>query len=1110
MNPRSRMVIFVVLALASPALLPSLSSAADTSNVPNSAPDWLPPVPDPSLTPAAVPGNPAWMQVASKSDGKTYYVPASELTGLAEKGFCQLYAQAGAKKALENIRLYGFKNPNTQMSYAIVFKNAPKPPSVPSAPKSASPVSNPLAPPAGMAPQAWNLLRGEIWQLIKKNNPAEYQKIREVGANQKVIQAMREAIRQLRAVDPKKKIDAQGVYGVLTTAKAGGKSALQVLLDDTTAAPAANPTAKPADQKSQEDAGGTDPAGQSGAKDGNPVTILTQKLIKSPKGVGGSIAARIADYIVNGNDKGFISSDLRSKDDVMVRISSTPAAWVAEKVKQHKAAEVAQLYFVMGAGDQAPSWLADNAALAGALTDTQTQRTTLFIQGMQPWTQAALDEKGVGQCSQADVVSWVHRFLGTEKSQASYALSAVQVSSAILNNSVVRKELGEIAKHIQGNAEGVAVPETGAGTGNQPIAGSAKGFDFNGLFRDGAVIKQVTLQNGNSATISIKMYTVRENGALVNKVGIFDISNPADTFGQKFSIPAGTTKSTFALDDRVAGMSKYTLRFTPNGSDTQISFSRAGSDDPQPASLSDLYAKRAQQAIAAADITKVGSESYYVLGQGGAKGSLLFFRKKSLDSGGDLVPEMAAEVNQRAADGRNQNIPYTVGRALWTADGKSAPYHLEFDPKRGYWEVKDLAGDPDPVTAPAVGTSSAPTGGQAGGAASGSGASGQPTDVAAIRANLRAGDYELNPAVFQSLNQKLKDQGIEIWSYTKAGKPPLGYWHVWIFPAELSSARNMPMPAPPDIPLGETPDELHVIGGHFIAITRSYETLFYDLDRPQKVEMKDDKPQNHPFEQVGKVSKNSINLSDSALLKSAMDLGKFPLKGKTDRDVESNLKAVMKNRQEGEKYTITAGMDSGTLSIYFGEHRLDAQFWPTISLNSDVGHPDTQGPGHAFDFGGFGSDDGKPFVDPLDIKGDPATGNPDETVTKEVEAEDHSAILYVNSDKSRWYLIYKFQLDDGTKKVLRSNAGWAFASSQKERPVHPAVAIQVKGLKGKVEPNGEFRLAGDAQKGLWYAVKSKTISSQNATKLADNCLGPVIWWGMDEKAAGSACKNDSL
>ncbi|MCX5795687.1 MAG: hypothetical protein NTY77_09360 [Elusimicrobia bacterium] len=1121
MNPKSRMVIFAVLALAAPALLPSLSQA---SMMVNGKPYYWDPATSTqqTVTPVEVPGNPAWMQVTSKSDGKTYYVPKSKVVALAENKSCELYDAVGAAKALDNVELYRFKttervdNEPYVLNYVIVFNHS----LALLADRSGSkPLALDLKAPAAVTenrpPGLPATLYVSVMQMIKDKNPGEYKKIKEGGeaATRKVYAAMNEAVASYSKAHPGKSLDAKGIHAALTTSAKGQKSRLQAALDEDTAAAAPKPPTQLANQTARSDGAGQ-PDEKSGGSETNPVTILTRKLIKSPKEVGESMAARIADYIVDGNAQGFIAKDLRDKHpEVVERIKKLPAAWVAAKVKQDEAVAVAQLYFVMGAGDQAPSWLAGDTALAGALTNQNAERTAKFIESMKPWTRTPPDANGVGQCTQTDAAIWVQSFLGTEKGKASYAASAVQISSAILNNPTVLKELGEIAHQIQSRAEGIAVPTTGPGAGGgQPITGSAKGFDYNSLFRSGAKVAEFVYQDGDkvSRAISIKMYTVKENGALVNKIGVFDITNSADTFGQKFSISAGANKTTFALDDRVAGKPKYTLEFTPSGGDTLITFGREDNAKQMQTSVSQLFTLRAQQAIDEGNVTKVGDKSYYVLGQGGAKGSLLFFPsdlKDSLASGGNLSPEMAAEVNQRGPDGGNQSIPYKVGRDLGTAaDGK--PYHLEFNRDNGYWEVKDGPGDQDPAPGAATSTTTA-TGGQTGGTGPKPG-----TLLETVKATLRGGNYEIDP-ISKDLNQDLKDKEIEIWTFKLAGKPPLGYWHVWIFPAELSSARNMPMPMSAELPLSETADELHLIDGHVVAITRSWETLFYDLARPAKVVIEDDKAKNHPFENVGKISKSSFNISDAALFKSTLDLSKFPLKGKTAQDVQKNLDAVMKLREGTEIYTIQGGMDSGTIDIHLGGNRLFGQFWPKIAdnLNSAAGHADTAGPGHAFDFALVPD---VPFQDQASILEEKDV-NPAESVVVIAKAGDDTARLYANGDNSRWYLAYRFAiLDDKGKTVeVRRNGrpGLAFASDPKLHMPIPAVPIEkvgLRGLKNQGIPDGQFRYAGKAEKGLWYAVKRKGGTPENETKSADNCLGPVVWWGMDEPAALKACKDDKL
>ena len=45
-----------------------------------------------------------------------------------------------------------------------------------------------------------------------------------------------------------------------------------------------------------------------------------------------------------------------------------------------------------------------------------------------------------------------------------------------------------------------------------------------------------------------------------------------------------------------------------------------------------------------------------------------------------------------------------------------------------------------------------------------------------------------------------------------------------------------------------------------------------------------------------------------------------------------------------------------------------------------------------------------------------------------------------------------------------------------------------------------------ADKGV-YAVF--TTHAQDGRDKKENCLGPLLWWGMDKKAAQEACEKDS-
>ena len=392
------------------------------------------------------------------------------------------------------------------------------------------------------------------------------------------------------------------------------------------------------------------------------------------------------------------------------------------------------------------------------------------------------------------------------------------------------------------------------------------------------------------------------------------------------------------------------------------------------------------------------------------------------------------------------------------------------------------------------------------------GAEAGPGEAAALEDGIQKAGFARNAKVRDGLRDDLKDK-VRVYSWTGPEARDFAIRHAWVFPAELFPMRNLPVPVPA-LESGESEgpaaaDEVRGIV-HYIASSRPDRTLYFDLDRPQKVAVKDGMPQNHPYAQAGYVSRGSFAIPDQALLKDALQRAGFQIGEKDFAGIAANLQAALAKRQGGEPYTITGIAQYKALNLTLGDNRLFGRLWPALdeAFKSAAGHEGNPGPGHAFDLGGLGPDAGKALPDTLDIPGNPAAGDPAELAAKEVKADDDSAALYANADKTRWYLVYKLR-DGAGQRELRSQASLVFAKGDKSRPAPPAGACSLRGLSAKGVPaNGEMRYAGSAQKGVWYAVKSKTVSSQGAVDSSDNCLGAVLWWGQDEKAAQAACRKD--
>ena len=213
-------------------------------------------------------------------------------------------------------------------------------------------------------------------------------------------------------------------------------------------------------------------------------------------------------------------------------------------------------------------------------------------------------------------------------------------------------------------------------------------FGINDLYRYGAVVQNMSFDaSGNERTISLKIVTRKENGFLHTYFHITDLTSHDDIFSQDFSVDWRGTK-TFYLDDRGPNKDLMTLTVTAYGDgDANITIRPANNASASiKTSLASLLKELASQAVYAGDTMTVGGRDFYVLGEGGAKGSLLFFPpeiKDQLEHGtvNGLMPKLVANVSYRSSNG--QNVRYT-NTDLGEVNGTH--YHLEF--VGSYYEAK--------------------------------------------------------------------------------------------------------------------------------------------------------------------------------------------------------------------------------------------------------------------------------------------------------------------------------------------------------------------------------------------------------------------------------------
>jgi tetratricopeptide (TPR) repeat protein len=217
----------------------------------------------------------------------------------------------------------------------------------------------------------------------------------------------------------------------------------------------------------------------------------------------------------------------------------------------------------------------------------------------------------------------------------------------------------------------------------------SNGFSFDSLYRYGGIVQDVSFNTGSNAkTVSLKITTAKENGHLVDYLAIIDMTSQSDIFGRTFNAD-WRGEQNFELDDRHPGSETMTMTVTSFGDgDAKISIRPMNNASASiEANLSDIYRERARQAVYAGHEFKIGDRKFYQIGQGGAKGSLLFFPKEikdKLEHGEvrDLSPMFVANVS-------NHSDKYTQSD-LGVLDGTH--YYLQYE---GGWWVPKVGQGPD-------------------------------------------------------------------------------------------------------------------------------------------------------------------------------------------------------------------------------------------------------------------------------------------------------------------------------------------------------------------------------------------------------------------------------
>ncbi len=248
-----------------------------------------------------------------------------------------------------------------------------------------------------------------------------------------------------------------------------------------------------------------------------------------------------------------------------------------------------------------------------------------------------------------DIAGWVSGFIGAAAANAHY-FYRVKVGKASKNKTL---------KSIQKGSE--APSAFGTGAGKNPGGGVSRSFGVEQLYQDGAVTAWVVTnpQTGAGRWISVKYFSKREDGTstIIQQVGIFDYTeNPSQIYGRRY--PVGDMDADNL--DLVPNRAKFHVTIK-NG---EVTVFAAGSSQPAiKTNIQALQQLRLAQVNKEGYEEKIGNQTFKVIGQGGARGALLFFKEDAKGQVSDADPVAMADVN-KMTDAGVQDLsakPYKTG-----------------------------------------------------------------------------------------------------------------------------------------------------------------------------------------------------------------------------------------------------------------------------------------------------------------------------------------------------------------------------------------------------------------------------------------------------------------
>ncbi len=844
------------------------------------------------------------------------------------------------------------------------------------------------------------------------------------------------------------------------------------------------------------------------AEDTNSVNALTKVLTENPA-ARKDAGKRFEEFLTTEvGGASFLATGVDKK-----AVGAVAQAWGETK---GPVGNVALLYFVMGPGTVAPPW---------AQKDPILSKT--FMPG-QKW-------EGILRAKLADKVKgpdWTGKNQITKTKEKSQTTAFIDY--AVAKAPTVFDERSKEKKDESINANNTTAPVV-PNTQKNPstrLDGATQQYSLTDLYTDGAVVVDVAgPKDKGSRRISMKIYSTRTpppENKIYNEIGIFDITDSNDIYGQRFPLDGAT--QTFALDDRTSGHKKYELTFADADKDgnRKITFARPGSDKggtKLETTVSDLLMKRADQAAGMKNIVTIDGQDFYALPQGGAKSAIALFPKALIDKRADvkekrdLEPGLYAEIGTRGPDGRNQNIADAGkgGPHLGKLGDKS--YHLVFNKAIGAWEVKEGEGDlPKPPATPSTSTTTATNDGNGNtntntNTNTTTNSDGEKSIADLETLALKSSDCKKNPDDTKDLAPDLKGKyGIIACNSATEG------WYQLILVPKTASTPNQ------QLQYGSVPGyklQRARFYDHYLILQFDKQVQYLDLLKQDK----DANGKESGFALAGFIAdKNASKFTDVQAFVDALKNYMGIAAGSADAGAFTAVPANLKTALGNKPYGLTGAFAKGALVVHVSSGGDSFMIWPKVTKPGAQTDPtpnpytSLSGPANAMD--GSVSSVNAAFPDVIDL---PESRQAKAKMTQTDIALYESVDLTDKKEPKKYYLMFSYNALDPKdpakpegekeKKVFRQK--W-FEVFNESNPYPDG--LQLQGLTAasdavvsdRVASGYRFISGTTKDKGVLAVFQQKQVAGASQKNSAANCVGPVAWWGMDRDAAMKVCKADKF